>query len=281
MLIVAGSLFVFLLYVLLNSFQAEYNIYMRNIANITNGNLWSLFTVISEYSSEVGLILRFAGACLFLVLTIIIMKKDELRLNILRKALLLESAFYIFNIPFDIDLISRPLSVASAARVHIVYYETAVSYILQLLLISTTLLLLYIKTRSPTVSRVVLLRFGALAITAYSFALWVKHFFFNLYALPISLSNPVLIVSLLNSTLTILIGSIIILTTLRPVIACKTTTFNHKAFGAGLSLIGLYFVIYVILSTLNATILAFLPLTELWAISMLAVGVSFLMSKKG
>jgi hypothetical protein len=65
-----------------------------------------------------------------------------------------------------------------------------------------------------------------------------------------------------------------------PVIVGKTTAFNHKAFGVGLALIGLYFVIYLILSTLNPTILAFLPLTELWAISMLMLGVGFLINKK-
>jgi hypothetical protein len=135
--------------------------------------------------------------------------------------------------------------------------------------------------RSPNVSRAVLLKYGALPITSYSFALWVKRFFFNLYALPISLSNPVLIASLLNSTVTILIASTIILVTLTPVIAGKTTAFNQKAFGVGLALIGLYFVIYLILSTLNATILAFLPLTELWAISMITLGVGFLINKKG
>jgi hypothetical protein len=271
--VVAAAFFGYLLFVVQNSFQAEYQIYMDNIASIMKGNLWSLFQVISEYSGDVGLFLRFAGACFFVAFTLILWIKGNFQLSILRKTIILEAAFYMFNIPFDINLLTRP---PIGSYTQTIFHETAVSYILQMLLISTTLILLYTKMKKPSVERTELFRYGALAATAYAFSLWVKHFFFNIYALPISFSNPVLLTSFLNSTLTILTAALIIMVTLLPVIRGKTTNFNQTAFGVGLTLIGVYFIIYIILCTLNATIHAFLPLIELWAITLPVLGVAFI-----
>jgi hypothetical protein len=271
--VVAAAFFGYLLFVVQNSFQAEYRIYMDNIASIMKGNFWSLFTVISEFSGDVGLFLRFAGACFFVAFTVILWIKGNFQLSILRKTIILEAVFYMFNIPFDINLLTRP-PIDSYSQT--LFRETAVSYILQMLLISTTLILLYTKMRKPNVERTELFRYGALAVTAYAFSLWVKHFFFNIYALPISFSNPVLLTSFLNSTLTILTAALITMVTLLPVIRGKTTNFNQTAFGVGLTLIGVYFIIYLILCTLNATIHAFLPLIELWAITLSVLGVAFI-----
>ena len=273
LLVATVSFFAYLLFVVQNSFQALYHIYSNNSASIASGNFWSFLGVFSEYSAEVGLILRFVGSCLFVAFAAYLLWKDEFRLSTVRKAVLLESTFYLFNIPFDINHLIRPTTNPATRTI---YYETTVSYILQLVLISTTFLLLYYKMRQPNIQRMQLLKYGAIAATAFSFGLWVKHFFFNLYALPINFNNPVLIASFLNSTVTILIAALIIFLTLMPVIRGKTTTFNQKTFGVGLILIGVYFIIYLILCTLNSTILAFLPLIELWAVLMPVLGIAFI-----
>ena len=59
--------FVFLLNIFLNSFFADYRIFLRDTASYYNtGSLMPLFHLAGELTGEVGVILRFAGACILL-----------------------------------------------------------------------------------------------------------------------------------------------------------------------------------------------------------------------
>jgi hypothetical protein len=106
--------------------------------------------------------------------------------------------------------------------------------------------------------------------------LWVKHFLLNLYALPISLSDPVLVVGLLNSVFTMLIAGLILVIGFLPVIRKESKEFNSKLVGLGQLLIGIYILVYLLISFLNARYMSFLGLTDLWVIAFLISGVGFI-----
>jgi hypothetical protein len=76
-----------------------------------------------------------------------------------------------------------------------------------------------------------------------------------------------------------LVSAAILLVALAPVIKQKTTTFNQKAAGFALVLIGVYFIIYIFVAQLNGTYMAFLQLTELWAITFAVAGAGYLIEK--
>ena len=243
----------------------------------TNGAFWTLFWFSSEFSDEIGLIIRFVGACLFIAFSWILLRKKEFSLSIFRKAVLLEGVYFLFYIPFIVYLFTRP---ASATRTTSVYQLTAISYTIQTVLVFSSFIMLYLKMRRANVEIAKLFRWGAIAVVSYVFALWVKHFLFNLYALPIDFDSPVLLVGLFNSTLTMLIAGLILLATFMPVIKERKTSFNSKAVGIAFILIGTYFVIYILVALVNPDYLAFLPLTERWAIILTVLGVGFLIERR-
>jgi len=160
-----------------------------------------------------------------------------------------------------------------------VYIETAVSYSIQTVLVSVSFILLYVKSRNQSSQTTKFRKWFAIGAVCFVFSLWVKHFMFNLYALPIDLTNPVLVLGLLNSAVTMLASAVILLVTLVPVIKERTTTFNQKAAGFALVLVGVYFIIYILVAQLNGTYMAFLQLTELWAITFAVAGAGYLIEK--
>jgi len=271
--VVATAFILFQLFLLLNSFSAIYRIYTVIEAS---GEFWALFWFFSEFTGEIGLILRFVGACLFVSFAWILLKKKNFSFSIFRKAVLLEGVHYLFYIPFIVNLFTRPVNTAAVLTV---YYETAISYTIQTVLVVSSFFMLYTKIRRPKLESSQLLGWVAIAVVSYVFALWVKHFLFNLYALPIDLTNSVLVVGLLNSTLTMLAAALILLITLVPVIRGQTTSFSSRGVGFAFILIGAYFIIYIIVALVNSGYMAFLPLTELWGITFAVIGAGFLIER--
>ena len=277
-LVVAVAFILFQLYILQNSFSAIYRMYTIIPSRIeTNGAFWTLYWFSSEFTAEIGLVVRFVGACLFAAFAWMLWTDaPKFSLSTLRKAVLLEGAYFLFYIPFIVNLFTRPANTEIAATI---YRETAISYTLQTVLVFSSFAALYLVAKRPRIERTKLFKYGAIATVSYAFALWVKHFLFNIYALPIDVANPVLLVGLLNSTLTMLIAALILLATLMPVIRGKTTSFNLKAVGVAFILIGAYFVTYILIAMINSGYLAFLPLTELWAITFAVLGAGLLRKK--
>jgi len=101
-----------------------------------------------------------------------------------------------------------------------------------------------------------------------------------LYALPISLEDPVLLVGFLNSTLTMLVAGAFLVVAFLSIIRKQKRSFSYRAIGAAFLLVGLYFVIYLVVSALNQRYSDFLFLTELWAIAFTIPGLSFLLEKR-
>jgi hypothetical protein len=85
--VVATAFILFQLFLLLNSFSAIYRIYTVTEAS---GEFWALFWFFSEFTGEIGLILRFVGACLFVAFAWVLLKKKNFSFSIFRKAVLLE-----------------------------------------------------------------------------------------------------------------------------------------------------------------------------------------------
>jgi hypothetical protein len=269
-IVVLASFFIYQLFLLVNSFSAINRIYTIIAADL---NFWNLLWFSSEASGEIGLIIRFAGACLLIAFSWTLLRKKTFSFSFFRKAVLLEGTYYLFYVPFIINLLIRPASDPTTLRV---YYETAISYTIQTVLVSGSFIVLYFKMRNQETYNPQILRWCAIAAVSFVFSLWIKHFMFNLYALPIDLANPILVIGLLNSTLTILAAATILLATLTPVIRTQSAAINKKIIGLAFVLIGAYFVIYILVASVNSSYLAFLQLTELWAISFVVAGAGLL-----
>jgi hypothetical protein len=275
-LIVTVAFFLFQSYIVLNSFPAMYGMYTTIPSRIEIiGQFWTFFWFLSEFFVEIGLIIRYIGVCLFGVFSWLLFRKKQFSLSILGKAILFEGVYFLFFIPFILNLFTRPESVYPVESLTI-YRLTAISYTLQTILVFPSFIVFFAKIRDPTSEKPVLFKWGAIAIGSYTFALWVKHFFFNLYALPIDFGNPILFVGLLNSTLTMLVAAIIMLVAFNSVIRYKTMNFSSRGVGIALIAVGAYFIIYILVALLNPGYMVFLPLTELWALSFFILGVSIL-----
>jgi hypothetical protein len=235
----------------------------------TSDPFWTSFWFASELIGQVGFILRFIGACFLIAFTLLLLIRRKFILSYLKRAVPLEGVYYLFILPFILSLFLRP----STSLVNIL---AGLSYTLQILLITPAFLILYIKLRKPTSAKNELFKWGAIAVVGFTFALWIKHFLLNLYALPVNFENPILIVGLLNSMLTIMLAGLILLVAFIPIIRKKSLEFNYKAVGVAFVLIGIYFVIYIIVSLFIQRYMDFLMLTELWAIAFIIPGIGYI-----
>jgi hypothetical protein len=225
--VVALSFLIYQLYLVQNSFSALYGIALSATSRWqSSGSLWPLFWLSSETSGEVGLMLRFVGACFLVFVAWFLLRKKEVALPLLRKAVLFEATYFLFYLPFVIYLLTRPSNLG-------VCLEAGFSYALQIVLVSPSLSMLYVKLRGfehdNDKSKVV--RWFAIVFCFYVFALWVKHFMFAIYAIGVDFSEPVLIIGFVNSTATLLIAAVGSLAIFLPIIREKRASFNLRALG--------------------------------------------------
>jgi len=264
------SFFIFELYLFLRSFPAEYNIFLRYQTRMqTSDPFWTSFWFGSELTGEVGLILRFVGVCFLLAFSWILVWRGQAIFSYLKRAVLLEGIYYLFMIPFILSLFLRP-------DTSLVNLEAGLSYTLQIVFISPAFLMLYSTLRKTPIDRVQMLRWGAVAVIGYTFALWIKHFLLMIYALPINFANPVLVVGFLNATLTILIAGLILTVTFLPMIRRQRLSFNPRLAGVGFLLIGVHFVVYIAVSLLVQRYWDFMMLTEVWALAFIILSIGYI-----
>ena len=264
------SFFIFELYLFLRSFPAEYNIYLRYQTRMqTNDPFWTSFWFGSELTGEVGLILRFVGVCFLLAFSWILVRRGQAIYSYLKRAVLLEGIYYLFMIPFILSLYLRP-------NTTLVNLEAALSYTLQIIFITPAFLMLYLTLKKTPIDKAQMFRWGAIAVIGYIFALWIKHFLLMLYALPINLTNPILVVGSLNATLTILVAGLILTATFLPIIRKQKLSFNPRLAGLGFLLVGVHFVVYIAVSLLVQRYWDFMMLTELWAIAFIILSIGYI-----
>ena len=265
-LAVAAAFFVYQLILLVRSIPADYTIAVRVSEQISkSGSLAPLAWLGSELTGEVGLIIRFAGACFFLAFAIAFLFKKTLSWSLLRKGVFLEGIYYLFNIPFIIYLLAR-------SNGTIATFGAATSYAAQLLLVTPIFLMLYLKLRSKNFVPIEVAKWVAAAIIGFTFALWVKHFALAVYALPFSLSDAFLIVGFLNSALTLLVAGALMIVAFMPVLKKKSVAFNAKLFGAALILLGVYVIVFVSIAWLRVDYLSWINLIDWWIIAMPILG---------
>jgi hypothetical protein len=270
-LAVAVALLIYETYLLQKSFLALYQIYLNITQNAgpngvsAHGYMWFA----SETSGEVGLILRFAGALFFVAFAVMLWKKKPAH-SYLKRGVLLEAIQYLFLIPF----ISQWVIFSGMAAT-----LTTISFTLQIILITPTLFVLYLRLKKPQTSLTSAYKAAAVAAIAFMFAMWIKHFFFSLYALPRDFSNSVLTVGFANSAATLLVSALILTVALLPFIRGKSATLNFKGIGAALLVASVYFFVYLAIATVNSGYQSFVFLTELWTISFLIASAGFLLDK--
>jgi hypothetical protein len=264
------SFFAFELFLFLRSFPAEYNIFLRyQIRMQTSDPFWTSFWFGSELTGEVGLIFRFVGVCFLVAFSWILVRRGQAIYSYLKRAVLLEGIYYLFMIPFILSLYLRP-------NTNIVNLEAALSYTLQIIFISPAFLMLYSTLKKTPIDKVQMFKWGVLAVIGYTFALWIKHFLLMLYALPINLANPILVVGSLNATLTILVAGLILTATFLPIMRKQRLNFNPRLAGIGFLLIGLHFVIYLAVSLLVQRYWDFMMLTEIWALAFIILSIGYI-----
>ena len=238
----------------------------------TNDPFWASFWFGSELTGEVGLIFRFVGVCFFIAFCWILVRRGQAIFSYLKRAVLLEGIYYLFMIPFILSLYLRP-------NTTIVNLEAALSYTLQIIFISPAFLLLYSTLKKTPIDKAQMFKWGAISVIGYTFALWIKHFLLMLYALPINLANPILVVGFLNATLTILLAGLILMVTFLPIIRKRRLSFNLRLAGVGFLLIGVHFVVYVAVSLLVQRYWDFMMLTEVWALAFIILSIGYIFKR--
>ena len=228
-----------------------------------------MFHLGSELTGEVGVILRFTGACIMLTFAITLAWKKTFSTPLLRKAILLEGIYYLFNIPFIVYLFARPYTLA--------HYGAATSYLAQMLFVTPIFLISYFKVKNEKSDTTEITKWGSLAIVGFILALWVKHFLFAIYALPL---NFTLTVGLINSSLTLLVAGVVAAIVLMPLYRKKSTLLNAKGLGLALIIAGLYAVIFLLISTVTVQYSRWVTLIDWWTAILIVLGIGLLFTAK-
>ena len=280
--IVALSFFIFMLIIFVNSFPADYRIATNDIGRfLSTGSLMPLFHLASELIGEVGVILRFIGACFFLAFAYSLIKKKSIFWSRLKKAVLLEGTYYLFNIVFIIYLIIRAVTSVDASSAAILsYYGAATSYAAQTIFVSPIFLIFYRKLRSDGVDGSEIAKWSALAITSFIFGLWIKHFMLAIYAVGLDFSSINLVIGSLNSVFTLLLAGIVSVVALMPLYKKTGTKYSSKGLGLAFILAGLYSAIFFVISLINEQYMNWLSLVDWWAIAFIILGLSFFINRK-
>lgn len=275
LVVVALSFLVFLLAILVRSVPAMHYITLDTIRLVSNGALWAYAWFGWELIGEIGLVIRIAGAAFFLAFSLALLRKNTFSLTYLRRSVLLEGIYYVFNLPATIFLfIAAPQITAG----YIAGIGAAVSFTVQMLIVTPVFLKFYFKLKNPSTELQEIKRWTALAIISFVFALWFKHFMLAMYAMPFSF-NPVITVGFLNSAVTLLAAALLMVVAFLPWIRKQSMPFNSKLLGVALCLMGLYSVVFVGCAFLVDDYLRWFNLIDLWLISLPVLGFSILRKK--
>ena len=214
--------------------------------------------LLQEIAGSIGVYLRLAAGILALQTVWLFTKQHNINLQKLNKILLLESLYFLLLLPSGINHIVT--SVTNPGGMFNIY--TGISFVLQPLLIFPSM---FMATRKQTQN--IDLKWLSIAGTCYILALWVKHSLMWIYAL-VPYGNPqwtlIHYIGSANSTTTLLFAAITAAATY--LMFKQNKTVNTKLTATTLTLVGSYFVIYVLVSLWVPVYLSFLELTEFWLI---------------
>jgi hypothetical protein len=229
----------------------------------------SLF-LFQELAGSIGSYLRLTAAILAVNSAILYLKNNPKYLQRFRLVLLFESLYFLLLLPAAANhLIGSAISTSAFLN-----FYTGISVLLQTLLIFPALFILSRKLKylQDTSS---ILKWTVIAAPLYLFGFWVRHGWFWVYAL--SASAPPQagffeVVGFMNSWLTLLITAIF--TTVVCLGFWRHRKPNLIFVGAAICLVGVYFVIYDVVSVWVPVYRDFLPLTDFWMVTLPILGVA-------
>jgi hypothetical protein len=281
LLIVALSFLLYTIYQAITStlFVIRFPLIVTQLPNFitsTQPTLQLALFLIQELAGAVGGYLRLMGAIFALNCAVLFFKNDAKYLQKLRLIFLFESLYFLLLIPAAINhLVGSIISYSAFLN-----FYAGVSCLLQAVLIFPPLFMLSLKLKKPH-NLPSILRWAGIAAPFYVFGFWVRHGLLWVYALsPVATNQAGLIdtVGSVNSWLTLLVAAAV--TTVASIIFEKRKILNMRLVGAAIFLVGVYFVIYDLVSIWVPIYLSFLPLTDFWMITLPILGVAVLLDSK-
>jgi hypothetical protein len=224
--------------------------------------------LLQELAGAVGSYLRLIGGMFFLSCALLFLKKDAKYLEKLRRVLLFESLYFLLLVPAGINHIVG--SIISSSVFLNVY--TGASCLLQAALIFPPLFMLSRKLKNSQNFHSVP-KLAGIAASLYVFGFWVRHGLLWVYALlPLGTQQTGLIdaVGSVNSLLTLLVAAIV--STVAWLTFRQKKKLNKRLVGTAIILVGVYSVIYALVSVWVPIYLDFLPLTDFWMITLPILG---------
>ena len=235
---------------------------------------WTLI-IIQEIASIIGIYLRLFGGILAVSSAYLYYKNDSRYLDRLSKVILFESLYFASFIPSGINHI-----ILSFSEFNFVGFNlyTGASFLLQGLILFPVLFVLSrkLKVKKDSVN----LRWIGIAAPLYVFVMWIKHAFFWFFVLSMTTTTSLFeTVGMINSLFTLLVAALILLYACTPLIH-YSKKINSEIIGVSLIMIGIYFVIYFIVSIWVPIYSSYLYLTEFWMVSFLIPGLILLLKTK-
>lgn len=235
---------------------------------------WTLL-IIQEFASSIGIYLRFLGGVLAVSSAYQFIKNDNRYISKFSKVLIFEALYFGLFIPSGINHIVLSFSEFTFAGFNL---YTGASFLLQGLIIFPVLFILSRKLKGNKDS--VNLRWIGIASSLYVFGIWIKHAFFWFFALSMTTTTTLYeTLGMINSILTLLVAGLISLYAVIPLIR-KTKKINSRIIGTSMTIIGIHFAIYFIVSIWVPIYSSFLTLTEFWLVSLLIPGIIALLDTK-
>lgn len=245
---------------------------LPEVIQSTNPSLQLALFLAQEVAGSIGAYVRLIGAIFAVNFSILFFRNKQSYLNKLGKALLFESLYFVLYIPVVFNHVIGPMISTSP----FLNSFTALSYLLQILLVFPPLFILSLKLRKDSKSPSTTY-WGLGAVTVYLFGAWIKHGFMWVYGvLPMQTELTIIdIVGATNSLLTLLLAAII-----SSISWFMVKTNRGKAnlrvclVSFAVVLAGVFFVIYDVISIFSPIFGAYLLLTDAWLITLVVLGIA-------
>ena len=224
--------------------------------------------LLQEIAGSLGVYTRLAAGILALRTAWLFAKRNDINFEKLEKVILLESIYFLLLLPSGINHV---VTCITNPGVFFNIY-TGISFVLQPILIFPSL---FMFSRKLKQSKKVDFKWLGIAGISYVFALWIKHSLMWVYAL-LPLGNPqwtlIHYIGSADSLFTLLIGCIVAIVTY--LMFEKKKIIDTALLAIALTVVGCYFVIYVLVSAWVPVYLSFLELTEFWLIVLPLLGIT-------
>ncbi len=207
---------------------------------------------------------------------ILFFKEDPKYIEKLGRIILFESLYFLLLLPAAINHLVGSVISSSA----FLNFYTGVSCLLQAVLIFPPLFMLSRKLKN-TQKIPSILKIAGFAAPLYVFGFWIRHgllWVYTIWPLEPQYWNFFGTVGFVNSLLTLLLAAMVC--TVMCLIFGQKQKLNISLAATAIALIGIYFVIYDLISVWDPVYRAYLPLTDFWMITLLLLGVAVMVDSR-